>query len=205
YPSLKKEITERYSEEAKKLSALSTLAVSTKTSLLGMQEDVALPTSTGAEEAVSWQANGNIGISGTTLLAKISADPDKDTSGELVAVTKSGSRVLKAASARILATSPLAGGSLAEPTTHISFNMKERLYYKVTETAALEPATHKEAIEGGWKRYLWSDVINWPGLEWNKDYVLNEYDMSTKTMNTYPIKTKKGLVGGSVKLSETFR
>ncbi|MCR0523389.1 hypothetical protein MKC38_20930, partial [[Clostridium] innocuum] len=42
-------------------------------------------------------------------------------------------------------------------------------------------------------------------LEWNKDYVLNEYDMSTKTMNTYPIKTKKGLVGGSVKLSETFR
>ncbi|MCR0527716.1 hypothetical protein MKA54_21735, partial [[Clostridium] innocuum] len=41
YPSLKKEITERYSEEAKKLSALSTLAVSTKTSLLGMQEDVA--------------------------------------------------------------------------------------------------------------------------------------------------------------------
>ncbi|MCR0207274.1 hypothetical protein MKC66_21410, partial [[Clostridium] innocuum] len=196
---------ERYSEEAKKLSALSTLAVSTKTSLLGMQEDVALPTSTGAEEAVSWQANGNIGISGTTLLAKISADPDKDTSGELVAVTKSGTRVLKAASARILATSPLAGGSLAEPKTHISFNMHERLYYKVTETAALEPATHKEAIEDGWKRYLWSDVINWPGLEWNKDYVLNEYDMSTKTMNTYPIKTNKGLVGGSVKLSETFR
>ncbi|MCR0334166.1 hypothetical protein MKA37_23805, partial [[Clostridium] innocuum] len=45
YPSSKKEITDKYSEEAKKLSALSTLAVSTQTSLMGLTKDVALPSS----------------------------------------------------------------------------------------------------------------------------------------------------------------
>ena len=102
------------------------------------------------------EATGNVGVSGKCGDRKVTS-PDQDKSGELVAVTKSGNRVLKAASARILGDIPLAGGSLAEPTTAISFNMQERLYYKVTETAAREPATHKEAIEGGWKRYLWTD------------------------------------------------
>ncbi|WP_220431423.1 ZmpA/ZmpB/ZmpC family metallo-endopeptidase-related protein, partial [[Clostridium] innocuum] len=89
YPSSKKEITDKYSEEAKKLSALSTLAVSTQTSLMGLTKDVALPSSTG-KETVSWSAKGNVGINGNTLLAKVSTDPTKDTDGELIAATKSG-------------------------------------------------------------------------------------------------------------------
>lgn len=204
YPSLKKEITDKYSEEAKKLSALSTLAVSTQSSLLGIKGDIALPSET-QKEAITWEATGNIGINGNTLLAKVSADPDKDTSGELIAATKSGTRTLKAASARVLMESPVAGESLAEEKTQISFNMKERLYYKVTTTAAEEPTSHKAAIENGWKRYLWSDVINWSELNWNTEYILNEYDMTAKTLKTYPIKTKKGLVGGSVSLSDTYK
>ncbi|MCQ5280701.1 hypothetical protein, partial [Clostridium sp. DFI.1.208] len=51
----------------------------------------------------------------------------------------------------------------------------------------------------------WSDVINWSDLDWHTDYVLNEYDMAAKTMKTYPITTNKGLVGGSVSLSDTFK
>lgn len=204
YPSLKKEITDRYSEEAKKLNALSTLAVSTETSLLGIEKDVALPTKTQQEE-VTWKAEGNIGINGNTLLAKVSADPTKNTSGTLRAVTESGTRSLKAASAKLLENSPVVGESLAEAKTQISFNMKERLYYKVTETAAEKPESHKQAIESGWKRYLWNDVINWSDLDWYTDYILNEYDMKTDTMKTYPIKTKKGLVGGRVTLSETYK
>ncbi|MCR0523404.1 hypothetical protein MKC38_21005, partial [[Clostridium] innocuum] len=206
YPSLKKEITERYSEEAKKLSALSTLAVSTKTSLLGMQEDVALPTSTGAEE-VAWSAQGNVGVSGNVAIAKVTSSLDQDTSGELVANTSSGTRVLKAASAKLLAAEePQAGRSVAEKTTSISFNMEANHYYLITKDNDMEgrlPKDHKAAITGGWRRYLWDGAITWDGLEWNTAYYLYDYDLKdSKNVVRKSVTTSKGKIGGSVQLSK---
>lgn len=202
YPTLRKDITNKYSEEAKKRSALSTLAISSETSILGIEENTVLPAKT-QEEAVSWETTGKVGVSGDHMVAKISSDPNKDTSGELVARTASGTRYLKAASAKALPSSPIAGESVAEEKTHISFNIIERTYYKVATTAQTKPASHKEAIESGWKRYLWSDVINWPELDWDTDYILNEYDMEADLMKTYAIRTNKGKAGGSIALSDT--
>ncbi|MCR0626158.1 hypothetical protein MKC48_20290, partial [[Clostridium] innocuum] len=190
YPSLKKEITERYSEEAKKLSALSTLAVST---------------STGAEE-VAWSAQGNVGVSGNVAIAKVTSSLDQDTSGELVANTSSGTRVLKAASAKLLAAEePQAGRSVAEKTTSISFNMEANHYYLITKDNDMEgrlPKDHKAAITGGWRRYLWDGAITWDGLEWNTTYYLYDYDLKdSKTVETKTIKTSKGKIGGSIQLT----
>lgn len=206
YPSLKKEITDKYSEEAKKLSALSTLAVSTDTSLMGLTKDVALPASTGAEN-IAWSAEGNVGVSGNAAIAKVTGSLEQDTEGTLVAKTSSGTRVMKAASAKLLAgDEPTAGQSVAEKTTSISFNMKANHYYLVTTDGGMEsklPADHKAAIEGGWRRYLWAGAISWDGLEWNTTYYVYDYDLKgNKTVDIKEVHTNTGLIGGSVQLSD---
>lgn len=206
YPSSKKEITDKYSEEAKKLSALSTLAVSTQTSLMGLTKDVALPSSTG-KEAVSWSAEGNVGVSGNAAIAKVTRSLDQDTEGTLVARTSSGTRVMRAASAKLLAgEEPQAGQSVAEKTTSISFNMKANHYYLITTDGDMKsklPADHKTAIASGWRRYLWDGAISWDGLNWNTTYHVYDYDLKdTKKVTHKSITTKKGQIGGSIQLSE---
>ncbi|MCR0571081.1 hypothetical protein MKC90_21170 [[Clostridium] innocuum] len=206
YPSSKKEITDKYSEEAKKLSALSTLAVSTQTSLMGLTKDVALPSSTG-KEAVSWSAEGNIGVSGNAAIAKVTRSLDQDTEGTLVARTSSGTRVMRAASAKLLAgEEPQAGQSVAEKTTSISFNMQANHYYLITTDGDMKsklPADHKAAIASGWRRYLWDGAISWDGLNWNTTYYVYEYDLKgTKDVIKKKVKTVKGQIGGSIQLSE---
>lgn len=206
YPSLKKEITDRYSEEAKKLSALSTLAVSTNTSLMGLTKDVALPSSTGKED-VSWSAEGNVGVSGNAAIAKVTQSLEQNTEGTLIATTSSGTRVLKAASAKLLTTDePQAGQSVAEKTTSISFNMKANHYYLITTDSDMEsklPADHKTAIASGWRRYLWDGAISWDGLDWNTTYYVYDYDLKdTKQITQKTIKTGLGKIGGSIQLSD---
>ncbi|MCQ5280336.1 ZmpA/ZmpB/ZmpC family metallo-endopeptidase-related protein, partial [Clostridium sp. DFI.1.208] len=206
YPSSKKEITDKYSEEAKKLSALSTLAVSTQTSLMGLTKDVALPSSTG-KETVSWSAEGNVGVSGNAAIAKVTRSLDQDTEGTLVARTSSGTRVMRAASAKLLAgEEPQAGQSVAEKTTSISFNMKANHYYLITTDDGMKsklPADHKAAIASGWRRYLWDGAISWDGLNWNTTYHVYDYDLKDTKQATYKsITTKKGQIGGSIQLSE---
>ncbi|RGC08980.1 hypothetical protein DXA38_21555 [[Clostridium] innocuum] len=206
YPSSKKEITDKYSEEAKKLSALSTLAVSTQTSLMGLTKDVALPSSTG-KEAISWSAEGNVGVSGNAAIAKVTRSLDQDTEGTLVAKTSSGTRVMRAASAKLLAgEEPQAGQSVAEKTTSISFNMQANHYYLITTDDGMEsklPADHKAAIASGWRRYLWDGAISWDGLNWNTTYYVYEYDLKgTKDVIKKKVKTVKGQIGGSIQLSE---
>ena len=204
YPSLKKEVTDRYSEEAKKSSALSTLAVSTKTSLLGMMKDVTLPTSTGMEQVV-WSAEGNVGVAKNTALAKITNDLEQDTSGELQAATTSGKRLFKAGSAKLLnGDAPVVGASLPKAATSISFNMKENHYYLITTDSDMKnklPKDHKTAIEGGWRRYLWSGAITWDELEWNTVYYVYDYDLKgDKAVTVKSIKTVKGRIGGRIEL-----
>ncbi len=204
YPSLKKEITDNYSEEAKKLRALSTLAVSTETSLLGLTKDVALPASTGKED-ITWRAEGNVGVSGNAAIAKITDDLEQNTQGTLIAKTTSGTRLMKAASAKLLADGePKAGESVAEQTTSISFNMKANHYYLITEESGLEsslPTTHKAAIQAGWRRYLWDGAISWDGLDWNTTYYVYDYDLKgDQAVIKKIVKTGKGKIGGSILL-----
>ncbi|MCB6602792.1 hypothetical protein LI129_18500, partial [Erysipelatoclostridium ramosum] len=88
---------------------------------MGLTKDVALPSSTG-KETVSWSAEGNVGVSGNAAIAKVTRSLDQDTEGTLVAKTSSGTRVMRAASAKLLAgEEPQAGQSVAEKTTSISF------------------------------------------------------------------------------------
>ncbi|WP_320974046.1 hypothetical protein, partial [Dysgonomonas capnocytophagoides] len=136
----------------------------------------------------------------------VTSSLDQDTSGELVANTSSGTRVLKAASAKLLAAEePQAGRSVAEKTTSISFNMEANHYYLITKDNDMEdrlPKDHKSAITGGWRRYLWDGAITWDGLEWNTTYYLYDYDLKdSKTVETKTIKTSKGKIGGTIQLT----
>lgn len=200
YPSIISETA--WSKASAKSEALSLLALPLTENIHGITQDVSLPEKLGNEE-LEWSQKGNSKVANNTLIADVQKT-EKDTSGYLMVKSKAGMKSYASASARTITKSPIAGEALAEEKTSISFNATERVYYKValkTDTVAA-PATHKEAIANGWKRYLWNGVINWSGLEWNTDYVLYEYDMvHGGTLTKTDIQTNQGLIGGSVTLS----
>lgn len=199
YPSIK---NTNWKELAKASEVLSRMALSLTENIHGITENITLPKTLNKTD-LTWEASGKLKMNRSVLMADVSEDEEKDTSGILKAESKSGVIAYRVASANAIDKTK-AGESLAETSTHISFNAKEKLYYMVkkkTDTVN-KPGSHKAAIETGWKRYLWNGVINWNQLEWNTDYVLYEYDMSNKEWTTTEIKTKQGKIGGSITLSD---
>lgn len=203
YPSIK---GLKWSEEAKKSEALSRIALSLTENIHGITENINLPTKVNDVD-MEWSSEGNLELSKNVLKANVSDDMNKDTSGILKMKSSYGVLAYDAGSASQLETSPVVGESLAEPTTHISFNAIEKHYYFIEKQGVTvkKPTTHKEAIDQGWKRYLWNGIINWSNLDWYTDYVLYDlagFSSDNSQLSTYEIKTKQGLVGGTVTLSD---
>lgn len=203
YPSIK---GLKWSEEAKKSEALSRIALSLTENIHGITENINLPTKVNDVD-MEWSSEGNLELSKNVLKANVSDDMNKDTSGILKMKSSYGVLAYDAGSASQLETSPVVGESLAEPTTHISFNAIEKHYYFIEKQGVTvkKPTTHKEAIDQGWKRYLWNGIINWSSLDWYTDYVLYDlagFSSDNSQLSTYEIKTKQGLVGGTVTLSD---
>lgn len=199
YPSIK---NTNWQELAKASEVLSRMALSLNENIHGITKDINLPKTLNKTD-LTWETSGKLKMKRSVLLADVSEDEEKDTSGILKAESKSGVIAYRVASANAIDETK-AGESLAETSTHISFNAKEKLYYMVkkkTETVD-KPASHKAAIEAGWKRYLWNGVINWNQLEWNTEYVLYEYNLNTKEWKTTEIKTNQGKIGGTITLSD---
>lgn len=199
YPSIK---NTNWQELAKASEVLSRMALSLTENIHGITENITLPKTLNKTD-LTWETSGKLKMNRSVLLADVSEDEEKDTSGILKAESKSGVIAYRVASANAIDETK-AGESLAETTTHISFNAKEKLYYMVkkkTDTVN-QPESHKAAIEAGWKRYLWNGVINWNQLDWNTEYTLYEYDLNTKEWKTTDIKTNQGKIGGTITLSD---
>lgn len=199
YPSIK---NTNWQELAKASEALSRMALSLTENIHGITENITLPKTLNKTD-LTWEASGKLKMNRSVLLADVNEDEEKDTSGILKAESKSGVIAYRIAPAYVIGE-PKAGESLAETSTHISFNAKEKLYYMVKKKTEPvdKPQSHKAAIEAGWKRYLWNGVINWNQLDWNTDYTLYEYDMSKKELNKTDIKTNQGKIGGTITLSD---
>lgn len=199
YPSIK---NTNWQELAKASEVLSRMALSLNENIHGITENITLPKTLNKTD-LTWEASGKLKMNRSVLLADVSEDEEKDTSGILKAESKSGVIAYRVASANAIDQTK-AGESLAETSTHISFNATEKLYYIIkekTETVEM-PDSHKKAIEAGWKRYLWKGVINWSNLKWNTTYILYEYDLTSKTLNQTEIKTNKGKIGGTISLTD---
>lgn len=182
YPAIKQD--KEWSESAKKSEALSLMALPLTENIHGITENVSLPKTSG-DEKLEWTNEGKNTLSKNTLKADVQDDMDIDTSGTLMARSSYGVKLFATGSAKALPDGKqiVAGQSLAEKTTQISFNATAKKYYIIKRQADGDPAkpeSHKAAIEAGWKRYLWDGIINWSNLEWYTDYVLYECDMSDK-------------------------
>ena len=200
YPSIK---NTNWQELAKASEVLSRMALSLTENIHGITENITLPKTLNKTD-LTWEASGKLKMNRSVLLADVNEDEEKDTSGILKAESKSGVIAYRIAPAYVIGT-PKAGESLAETSTHISFDAKEKLYYIIKEKSetVTNPETHKAAIDAGWKRYLWNGVINWSNLKWNTEYTLYEYDLTTKTLkNKTDIQTNKGKIGGTISLSD---
>lgn len=201
YPTLIHTFT--WSESAKKSEALSRIALPLTQNIHGITKNIELPTKAG-DVKLNWTSNGRTAVSDNQIVAKVTKDKKQDTSSVITLRSASGVMAYRAASASQLENSPVAGKSLAEATTTISFNATEKRYYIIKEKGDVpeNPTSHINALENGWKRYLWSGIINWSDLKWNTDYVLYEYDLTKKELHSYPMKTNQGLIGGDVALSD---
>lgn len=192
-----------WSENAKKSEALSRIALPLTQNIHGTTKNIELPEKSG-DVKLNWTSNGRTAVSNNQIVAKVTKNQKQDTSSIITLRSASGVMAYRAASASQLENSPVAGKSLAETTTTISFNATEKQYYIIKEKNDVpeNPTSHINALENGWKRYLWSGIINWSDLKWNTDYVLYEYDLTKKELHTYPLKTNQGLIGGDVVLSD---
>ena len=111
--------------------------------------------------------------------------------------------VLRAAAASV---SISAGQPTTSTRTEITYPVTMGTYYIVqesSETAPVNPKTHKEAIESGWKRMYWDGSYTLSGLEWNTKYTVYETDLnSVKESNT--ITTVHGKNKGTLRLSGDY-
>lgn len=201
YPALKH--TFNWSEDAKKSEVLSRLALPLTQNIHGITKDIELPNKIGNTK-LAWSSNGRTAVSDNQIVAKVTKNQKQDTSSIITMRSANGVMAYRAAAASQLENSPVAGKSLAESTTTISFNATEKRYYIIKEKGDVpdNPTSHENAIENGWKRYLWTGIINWSDLKWNTDYVLYEYDLVKKEGKSYPLTTQQGLIGGSVSLTD---
>lgn len=177
YPTLKK--SKDFKEKAQGVSALSVLSVKTKSNLSALEGNV----ETEDIEGVDW-------------------DKGKDE------ITAESNKIINrfALKDATPVTSMTAGTSTDAKTTQVTFPMTMGTYYKVvksSEKAPTLPASHKAAIESGWKIMYWSGSYKQSGLEWNTEYKV--YSTNLETVSTDGIiKTAYGKNGGKVSLTGIY-
>ena len=177
YPTLKK--SEDFKEKAQSVSSLSVLSVKTKSNLSALEGKV----ETEEVEGIEW-------------------DKGKDE------ITAESNEIINRFALKDAApvTSITAGTSTDAKTTQVTFPTTMGTYYKVvksSEKAPTLPASHKAAIESGWKIMYWSGSYKQSGLEWNTEYKV--YSTNLETVSTDGIiKTAYGKNGGKVSLTGIY-
>lgn len=180
YPTLKN--SKDFKEKAQDVSALSVLSVKTKSNLSALEGTV----ETGNAENIE-------GIDWDKSKDEITAESNEIINRFALKEVKSVDTIT-------------AGTSTDAKTTQVTFPMTMGKYYMVvksSETAPTLPASHKVAIESGWKIMYWSGSYKQSGLEWNTEYKVYSTDLETVSTDG-TIKTEYGKNGGKVSLTGTY-
>lgn len=186
YPQIKAETA--WKEQAQKAADLSVVRVESESNLSAMTDSVRA--SEQKDNDIEWNRS---------LVRSIRED------SEITASTDDMQNrfVLRAAAASV---SISAGNPTTSTKTEITYPVKMGTYYIVqesSETAPVNPTTHKEAIESGWKRMYWDGSYTLSGLDWNTKYTVYETDMNNvKESNT--ITTAHGKNKGTLTLSGDY-
>ena len=101
-----------------------------------------------------------------------------------------------------------AGTSTNAEFTQITYPIKMGTYYKVVKSSEAAPtikdkASHKDAIDDGWKIMYWNGSYKQSGLSWNTEYTVYSTDLKTVTAEG-TITTDYGKNGGKIKLTGTY-
>lgn len=190
YPQIKTETA--WKEQAQKAADLSVVRVEAESNLSAMIDSVRA--SEQKDNDIEWNRN---------LVRSINRSHEMN--GELIASADDMQNrfVLRAAAASV---SISAGQPTTSTRTEITYPVTMGTYYIVqesSETAPVNPKTHKEAIESGWKRMYWDGSYTLSGLEWNTKYTVYETDLnSVKESNT--ITTVHGKNKGTLRLSGDY-
>lgn len=186
YPQIKTETA--WKEQAQKAADLSIVRVESESNLSAMTDSVRA--SEQKDNDIEWNRN---------LVRSIREDSEITASAD----DMQNRFVLRAAAASV---SISAGQPTTSTKTEITYPVKMGTYYIVqesSETAPVNPKTHKEAIESGWKRMYWDGSYTLSGLDWNTKYTVYETDMNNvKESNT--ITTAHGKNKGTLTLSGDY-
>ncbi|MFR5080118.1 MAG: hypothetical protein ACLTDX_19760, partial [[Clostridium] innocuum] len=166
YPQIKTETA--WKEQAQKAADLSVVRVEAESNLSAMIDSVRA--SEQKDNDIEWNRN---------LVRSINRSHEMN--GELIASADDMQNrfVLRAAAASV---SISAGQPTTSTRTEITYPVTMGTYYIVqesSETAPVNPKTHKEAIESGWKRMYWDGSYTLSGLEWNTKYTVYETDLNS--------------------------
>lgn len=177
YPEIKD--INKFKESALDISKLSVVCVKTGSNLSALEDKV----ETEEIKDIDWDKNSN----------EITAQ-----SNDLI-----NRFALKAVEQGI---SISAGTSTDAKTTQITYPATMGMYYKVVKANDPQPelpASHKAAIESGWKVVYWSGSNKATGLDWNTEYTVYRTDLKNVT-NEGTIKTNYGKNGGKIALTGTY-
>lgn len=186
YPQIKTETV--WKEQAQKTADLSVVRVESESNLSAIIDSVYAPEQ--KNDDIVWNRN---------LVRSIREDSEITASAD----DMQNRFVLRAAAASV---SISAGKPTTSTKTEITYPVKMGTYYivqKSSEPAPVNPKTHKEAIESGWKRMYWDGSYTLSGLDWNTGYTVYETDLNNvKESNT--ITTAHGKNKGTLTLSGDY-
>lgn len=193
YPQIKE--IDNAKESAKELSLLSVQALKNDGNLSAYENTAFLPKS----EGIEWEKE-KVSLYGNHIqLTK--------NNGEVFAHVEDNDTVLNRFAFKNVKTisEPKAGVSTTQMTTQITYPSVYGNYYKVlpsSEVAPTKPASHKEAIESGWKIVYWTGVNRATDLAWNTNYKVYNYDGTSVTSKE--LKTAKQSVNGTITLNGNY-
>ena len=170
---------ENYKKEAQNVSALSVVSVSTNSNLSALEGSVDHE----ENDEVKW----------------------KESRSELEAINNDviNRFALKKA---VTADTITVGTSTDAKTTQVTFPTTMGTYYKVVKSSETEPAvpaSHKAAIESGWKIMYWTGSYKQSGLEWNTEYKVYSTDLTAVTTDG-TVTTNYGKNGGKIKITGIY-
>lgn len=170
---------ENYKKEAQNVSALSVVSVSTNSNLSALEGSVDHE----ENDEVKW----------------------KESRSELEAINNDV--INRFALKKAVTTGTITVGTSTDAkTTQVTFPTTMGTYYKVVKSSETEPAvpaSHKAAIESGWKIMYWTGSYKQSGLEWNTEYKVYSTDLTAVTTDG-TVTTNYGKNGGKIKITGIY-